>query len=346
MTSKAHAKFKRPLKRKVATAIKTNVMVAEQLLLANAKARLQLGREAVLIQHYLTHSKLTFFLRVVSWLSFIWGAYGVWVILRTGSPLFNDDVCYRIGFFTVSIKFWVTQYFTYLMLSVLQLVCNTMYIAARQCKIGEKIARRFAKRKDSAHGLPVPLYELVLDHWILHEQADAQTLTKLATKNAEDESAFLAAKQKRLEQELQEVGNQLQRCSSALGQDISSPTLSGADRRRTRALVVSEGGARAVSSSTTPRTEYAASPRPDGSSERNDADTHGSAVVSDTSTEIGAGQARQMHASVDSEVDCMPGPEPDPEPEGQEEAEPPWATGCSPKTSDAVQRNGAPEGFH
>jgi len=229
---RAQSKFKKPLKRKVATAIRTNVMVAEQLLVANAKARLQLGREAVLIQHYLTHSNWAVFLRVISWLSFSWGAYGAWIILKTGSPLFDDDVCDRIGFFTVSIKFWVTQYFSYLMVSVLHLSCNTLYVAVRRSKVGERMMRRWTNFKDEEHGLPVPLYELVLDNWVLNDEADEKTLANLARKNAEDEATFLAAKRKRLEEELEEVGSQLERSAAARGEEISSPSLTAVDRRR------------------------------------------------------------------------------------------------------------------
>jgi hypothetical protein len=250
--------------------------------------------------------------------------------------MFDDDICVNIGLFTVSIKLWVTQYFSYLMISVVYLFCNLCYIAVRQSTFGEKIARSIAKKNDEEIGLPFPLYMLVLEHWILNDKADEQTLSKLAQQNAEDELAFLAAKRKRLEQELQEVGDQIERSAEEQGQQISGPTLVGPDRRRVTFMGKARGGAEDAEG---PQGEAAAGgseagpsagsePLVAGGGERSRPRVvaQGSRSPSRWGDLVRSSIADALHGhgpQAQAAPSLSPEPEPEPQPEPMEEAEPP-----------------------
>ena len=193
----ARGKFKKPIRKKITEVVKTQIKVGDQIIAPKAQKQVRLGREAVRILGSLTHSPLAILLRVASWLSFGWGAYGSAHILRAGSPLFDEAVCEPLGFFTVALKIWLTVYFVFMLVCFIHLCINCFYLSARHCGCCDRLSRRVAKRWDDESGLPLPLYTLLLEQWVLLPKSTPAALAKLQRQKEKDEEAFLERKRKR-----------------------------------------------------------------------------------------------------------------------------------------------------
>ena len=159
-------------------------------------------------------------MRLFNWISLVWGIYGCYLCLNQPFVIYvppageihqNASHCAgdnSLVWFSVAVKLWLTSYFGYLMVNLLQLSVNSLYIIIRSTSCGQKAARRCAKRAEREDGLPVPLYTMFLEQWLfikttkdqrerLHEQWNTQ--------NAD----FLQARETRLAEDLQRTESEL-----------------------------------------------------------------------------------------------------------------------------------------
>ena len=106
-------------------------------------------------------------------------------------------MCEPLGFFTVALKIWLTVYFVFMLVCFLHLCINSFYLSARHCGCCDRLSRRVAKRWDDESGLPLPLYTLLLEQWVLLPKSTPAALAKLQRQKEKDEEAFLERKRKR-----------------------------------------------------------------------------------------------------------------------------------------------------
>jgi hypothetical protein len=212
------------------------INIGEKLLMTKAQARLQMGRKALRIYTLLYESNWQICHRIMCWSSLAWGFYGCYLILSQPIMMHggavdaaNTDIDSKAcgtdethgGFLwvTVAVKLWLTTYFFYLLANVIQLGCSTVHMVIRHTQWGRRAVLRYAKQKELRDGLPVPLYTMLLNEWLLQKPVDEQTQQRLDEQYEKQEVELLKTRRVRLATELKQVGQQLERTQSmaALG---------------------------------------------------------------------------------------------------------------------------------